>query len=75
MGFERIVAEQSVMARAPYIRGARRMPVATIVGMIAEGIGPDRIVIDYPQLSLDGIAEAPRFAAAAVDQGTLPLPT
>lgn len=73
MGFERIIADQKVMAGVPCIRGTR-IPVATIVGMIAEGMTHMEIIADFPQLTADDIRQALLFAAAAVDQAVLPLP-
>lgn len=51
-----------------------RVPVATIIGMFAESMTPAEILSDYPQLTEDDIRQALQFAAAAVDQATLPLP-
>ncbi|MDN5856111.1 MAG: DUF433 domain-containing protein [Actinomycetia bacterium] len=73
MAFERITADQTVMAGVPCIRGTR-IPVATIVGLIAEGMTPAEIIADFPQLATEDIHDALRFAAAAVDQSMLPLP-
>ncbi len=73
MEFERIIADQKVMAGVPCIRGTR-IPVATIVGMIAETMTPVEIIADFPQLTPDDIRQALLFAAAAVDQAVLPLP-
>lgn len=50
MPFERTVADQKVMAGVPCIRGTR-IPVATVVGMIAEGMTPAEIAADFPQLT------------------------
>ncbi len=47
MAFERIIADQKIMAGVPCIRGTR-IPVATVVGMIAEGMTPAEIVADFP---------------------------
>ncbi|MGH9258764.1 MAG: DUF433 domain-containing protein [Acidimicrobiales bacterium] len=42
--------------------------------MVAEGMTLDEILADFPQLTLDDIHEALRYAAAAVDERVLPLP-
>lgn len=73
MAFTRIAADHRIMAGVPCIRGTR-IPVATIVGMIAESMTPAEILADYPQLTEADIRQALQFAAAAVDQATLPLP-
>jgi uncharacterized protein (DUF433 family) len=54
------------------VRGTR-IQVATVVGMVAEGMSTDEIVTDFPQLTLDDIREV-CYAAAAVDERELPLP-
>lgn len=72
MAFERITADPEVMAGVPCIRGTR-IPVATVVGMVAEGMTDQEILDDYPQLNREDVREALRFAAAAVDERTLPL--
>ena len=72
MAFERITADPEVMAGVPCIRGTR-IPVATVVGMVAEGLSVEEILADFPQLDGGDVREALRFAAAAVDERTLPL--
>jgi uncharacterized protein (DUF433 family) len=47
MAFERITADPQVMAGVPCIRGTR-LPVATVVGMVAEGMTDQEILDDYP---------------------------
>lgn len=61
------------MGGVPCVRGTR-IPVATVVGMVAEGMSTDEILADFPQLTLDDIRDALRYAAAAVDERELPLP-
>ena len=73
MAFERITIDHRIMAGVPCIRGTR-IPVATVVGLVAEGVTIEEILADYPQLTREDLEEALRYAAAAVDQGTLPLP-
>ncbi|MGH3873642.1 MAG: DUF433 domain-containing protein [Pseudonocardiaceae bacterium] len=73
MAFQRIVADHRVMAGVPCIRGTR-VPVATLIGLVSEGLTTGEILVDYPQLTVDDVREALQFAAAAVDQATLPLP-
>lgn len=73
MPFSRIIADAAIMAGVPCIRGTR-IPVATVVGMVAEGMTVDEIRADFPQLVAEDVREALQFAAAAVDQSVLPLP-
>ena len=72
MNFTRITTNPQVMAGVPCIRGLR-IPVATVVGMLADGMSADEILDAYPDLEGEDIAEALRFAAAAVSERTLPL--
>lgn len=64
MEFRRITADQLMMAGVPCIRGLR-IPVATVVGMVADGMSADEILAAYPDLEREDIAEALRFAATA----------
>ena len=43
-----------------------RLPVATLVAMVADGMTVDEIVAELPDLEVDDVTEALRFAAAAV---------
>jgi uncharacterized protein (DUF433 family) len=54
------------------IRSAR-IPVATVVGMIADGMSNDEILQAYPDLEAEDIREALRFAAEAVRERELPF--
>lgn len=69
---DRIVADHRIMGGVPCIRGTR-VPVATVVGLFAEGQGIDEILSDYPQLSPEDVRAALEFAAAAVSERQLPL--
>lgn len=60
------------MGGAPCIRGLR-IPVATVVGMVADGMKADEIIAAYPDLEPLDIQEALRYAAEAVRDRTLPL--
>lgn len=71
---DHIVADHRVMGGVPCIRGTR-LPAATVVGLVAEGITAERIVAEYPQLTLEDVRAALEFAAAAVDERQLPLRT
>jgi uncharacterized protein (DUF433 family) len=62
------------MGGVPCIRGLR-IPVATVVGMVAEGLSHDEILRAYPDLIEEDIREALAFAADAVREHQLPLVT
>ena len=72
MTFERITVEPSQMDGVPCIRGLR-IPVATVVGMIADGMTEPEILRAYPDLEPDDLREALRYAAEAVRERELPL--
>ncbi len=72
MAFERITINPDVMGGLPCLRGMR-MPVATVVGMVADGMSVTEILDDFPDLEAEDIAEALRYAAAAVRERELPL--
>jgi uncharacterized protein (DUF433 family) len=69
---DRITVNPRQMGGVPCIRGLR-IPVATVVGMIADGMTPDQIVAELPPLELDDISAALRFAADAVADREVPL--
>ena len=56
----------------PCIRGLR-IPVATVVGMVADGLTTDEILAAYPDLEAADVEEALRYAAQAVQERELPL--
>ena len=72
MTFQRITIDPDQMDGLPCIRGLR-IPVSVVVGMVASGITNDQILELYPDLVLEDIHEALRFAAAAVRERQLPL--
>jgi uncharacterized protein (DUF433 family) len=53
--------------------GGLRIPVATVVGMVAEGMSPDEILRAFPDLEVGDIREALAYAAEAVRERELPL--
>lgn len=70
--FERITVDPNVMGGMPAIRGLR-VPVATVVAMVADGMTAAEIVDDLPDLTLEDVAESLRYAAEAVRERELPL--
>lgn len=72
MTFERITTDPEVLGGVPCIRGLR-VPVATLVGMVADGMTADEILADFPYLEPDDIGAALRYAAEAVRERELPL--
>lgn len=72
MGFTRITLNPKQMGGVPCIRGLR-IPVATVVGMVADGMSTEKILEAYPDLEEADIREALKFAAEAVRERELPL--
>jgi uncharacterized protein (DUF433 family) len=70
--FDRISVDHTIMGGVPCIRGTR-IPVATVVGMVADGMSVDEILGEFSQLTREDVREALRYAAAAVDERELPL--
>ncbi len=70
--FPRITTNPAQMGGVPCIRGLR-IPVATVVGMVADGISTAEIVAAFPDLDAEDVAEALRYAADAVRERELPL--
>lgn len=60
--FDRITANPQHMGGVPCIRGLR-IPVSTIVGMVADGMSVPEILEAYPDLDSDDVAQALRYAA------------
>jgi uncharacterized protein (DUF433 family) len=58
----------------PCIRGLR-IPVATVVEMVADGMTPKEILAAFPDLEAADIDGALRFAADAVRERQLPVVT
>ncbi len=74
MRFTRITVDSRQMDGMPCIRGLR-IPVATVVGMVADGMTANEILAAYPDLEDDDIQQALQFAADAVRERELPLTT
>jgi uncharacterized protein (DUF433 family) len=72
MTFTRVTTDPQIMAGVPCIRGLR-IPVATIVACIADGMSPDEIVGAYPDLLHEDVREALQFAASVLQERHLPL--
>ncbi|MEO7803467.1 MAG: DUF433 domain-containing protein [Actinomycetota bacterium] len=72
MTYTRITVDPEMMGGVPCIRGMR-MPVATVVGMVADGWTTEKILDDFPDLELGDIQEALRYAAETVRERAIPL--
>lgn len=72
MAYTRITVNPRQMGGLPCIRGLR-IPVATVVGMLAEGMTHAQILEAYPDLEEEDIREALQYAAEAVRERELPV--
>lgn len=61
MTFSRIATDPDVMGGQPTIRGLR-MPVATVVAMVADGMTVGEIIAEHPGLTPVDVREALRYA-------------
>ena len=74
MKFTRITVNPGQMGGVPCIRGLR-IPVATVVGMVADGMTTEEVLKAYPDLRSEDIREALQYAAEAVREHEIPLTT
>ena len=72
MYYKRITVDPCKMGGVPCIRHLR-IPVATVVSMVADGITSEEILRDYPDLEKEDIHEALLYAAEAVREREIPL--
>jgi uncharacterized protein (DUF433 family) len=70
--FARITIRPDQMGGVPCVRGLR-IPVATVVGMVADGMTETEILEAYPDLEAADVREALHYAAEAVRERELPL--
>lgn len=70
--YTRITVEPDKMGGMPCIRGLR-IPLATVVGMIADGMSEQDILKAYPDLESEDIRQALQYAAEALTERELPL--
>ena len=69
---ERITVNPMQMGGVPCVRGLR-IPVATVVGMVADGMTVEEIVAELPPLEPEDVRAALQYAAGALAERELPL--
>lgn len=74
MTLTRITVDPNQMGGVPCVRGLR-IPVATVVGLVADGMSTEEILRAYPDLEAEDIRESLSYAAEAVRERELPLVT
>lgn len=72
MKFKRITVNPNQMGGVPCL-GGLRIPVAAVVGMVADGMTEEEILKAYPDLVREDIREALWYAAEALRERELPL--
>ncbi len=72
MDLGRIIVDHRIMGGVPCVAGTR-IPVATVVGLVANGLTADQILAEYPQLSIADVQACLGYAARAVDERDLPV--
>ncbi len=72
MTYQRITTDPAQMAGQPCIRGLR-IPVASVVSMVADGMAVSEIVDAFPDLEPEDVSEALHYAAQALRERELPL--
>ncbi len=72
MQLTRITVNPNQMGGVPCIRSLR-IPVATIVSMVADGMSHEEILRAFPDLEEQDIREALALAAEALRERELPL--
>jgi uncharacterized protein (DUF433 family) len=70
---DRVVIDHRIMGGVPCVRGTR-IPVATLLGLLGEGLTPDEIRTHYPHLTADDILGCLRYAADMLNDPTRPPP-
>jgi uncharacterized protein (DUF433 family) len=72
MKLKRIKINTEQMGGVPCIRNLR-IPVATVVGMLAEGMTQKEILKSYPDLEPEDIKESLLFASEMLQERELPF--
>lgn len=74
MRYERITVDPKKMGGVACVRGLR-IPVASVVAMVADGMHDDEILREFPDLEQADIREALHYAADALRERQIPLVT
>ncbi len=72
MQFTRITVDHDQMNGIPCVRNLR-IPISTVVDMLADGMTEKEILEAYPDLEPQDIIESLKFAAEAVRERELPF--
>ena len=72
MTLDRITVDPGQMGGVPCLRGLR-VPVATVVASVADGMTTAEIIAAYPDLDAEDVRQALHYAARSLDTRSLPL--
>ncbi len=70
---DRIVVDPDLHHGEPCVRGTR-VPVAAVLGSLAQGLSPEAIIREYPALTPDDIQACLAYAAEVIRSGELLAP-
>jgi len=73
LNFQRITVDPAQMGGVPCVRHLR-IPVATVLRLLAGGLSDREIVAEYSDFETEDIRECLRFVASSVMERELPLP-
>jgi uncharacterized protein (DUF433 family) len=71
MDLGRITVDHQIMGGVPCV--ATRIPVATVVGLVANGLTTEEIITEYLQLTPADVQACLGYAARAVDERERPV--
>jgi len=72
MRFDRITTDSYQIGGLPCIRGLR-IPVATVIDMVADGMAATEIIDAFPDLQPEDIEQALHYAAESVREREIPI--
>ncbi|BCW94549.1 MAG: DUF433 domain-containing protein [Fimbriimonadales bacterium] len=67
---DRIVVDPALHHGEPCVRGTR-VPIAVVLGSLAQGLSPEAIIREYPALTPDDIQACLAYAAEVIRSGEL----
>jgi uncharacterized protein (DUF433 family) len=71
--FSPTTVDPTQMGGVPCVRHLR-IPVATVLRLLAGGLSENQILVEYPDLQTEDIRECLRFAAESAMEREMPLP-
>ncbi|HUX20679.1 MAG TPA: DUF433 domain-containing protein [Spirochaetia bacterium] len=71
--FDRITIDADKMGGVACIRGLR-IPVATVLGLLADGMSREEVLEAYPDLEAEDMHQVLSYAAYLARERSLPIP-